>query len=54
MTYTLPDKTEKTVGIRMIYEIIERTIDKHGQYFLVPDIFVTAPLLTVQKCDDIV
>lgn len=38
MTYTLPDKTEKTVGIRTIYEIIERTIDKHGQFFLVPDI----------------
>ncbi len=38
VTYTLPDKTEKTVGIRTIYEIIERTIDKHGQFFLVPDI----------------
>lgn len=38
VTYTLADKTEKTVGIRTIYEIIERTIDKHGQYFLVPDI----------------
>lgn len=38
VTYTLPDKTEKTVGIRTIYEIIERIIDKHGQYFLVPDI----------------
>ena len=37
VTYTLPDKTEKTVGIRTIYEIIERTIDKHGQFFLVPD-----------------
>lgn len=38
VTYTLPDKTEKTVSIRTIYEITERTIDKHGQYFLVPDI----------------
>ena len=38
VTYTLPDKTEKTVGIRTIYEITERTIDKHGQYFIVPDI----------------
>lgn len=38
VTYTLPDRTEKTVGIRTIYEIIERTIDKHGQYFIVPDI----------------
>ena len=38
VTYTLPDKTEKTVGIRTIYEITERTIDKQGQYFIVPDI----------------
>lgn len=38
VTYTLPDKTEKTVGIRTIYEITERTIDKHGQFLLVPDI----------------
>ena len=38
VTYTLPDSSEKTVGIRTIYEIIERTIDKHGQYFIVPDI----------------
>ena len=38
VTYTLPDKTEKTVGIRTIYEIIERTMDKHGQFFMVPDI----------------
>lgn len=38
VTYTLPDKTEKTVGIRTIYEITERTIDKYGQFLLVPDI----------------
>lgn len=38
VTYTLPDKTKKTVGIRTIYEITERTIDKNGQFFLVPDI----------------
>lgn len=38
VTYTLSDKTEKTVGIRTIYEITERTIDKNGQYFIVPDI----------------
>ena len=38
VTYTLPDKTEKTVGIRTIYEITERTIDRNGQIFLVPDL----------------
>ena len=26
------------MGIRTIYEIIERTIDKNGQYFIVPDV----------------
>ena len=38
VTYTLSDNTEKTVGIRTIYEITERTVDKHGQLFIVPDI----------------
>ncbi len=38
VTYSLPDKTEKTVGIRTIYEITERTIDKNGQFLLVSDI----------------
>lgn len=38
VTYTLQDKTEKTVGIRTIYEITERTIDRYGQLLLIPDI----------------
>lgn len=38
VTYTLPDGSDKTVGIRTIYEITERTIDKYGQFFIVPDI----------------
>ena len=38
VTYSLPDNTEKTVGIRTIYEITERTIDKYGQILLIPDI----------------
>lgn len=38
VTYSLPDRTEKTVGIRTIYEITERTIDKYGQFLLVPEI----------------
>jgi hypothetical protein len=38
VTYTLPDTTEKKVGIRTIYEITERTIDKYGQYLFAPDI----------------
>mgnify|MGYP000832870860 FL=1 len=38
VTYSLSDNEEKTVGIRTIYEIMERTIDRYGQYFIVPDI----------------
>lgn len=38
VTYTLADGVEKTVGIRTIYEITERITDKHGQYFMTPDI----------------
>lgn len=38
VAYTLPDGGNKTVGIRTIYEITERTIDKYGQFSVVPDI----------------
>ncbi len=38
VTYTLPDRNDKTVGIRTIYEITERTIDRYGQFFITPDI----------------
>ena len=40
VTYALMDGSEKTVGIRTIYDITERNIDKYGQYFIVPDIEV--------------
>lgn len=38
VTDSLSDHEEKTVGIRTVYEITERTIDRYGQYFIVPDI----------------
>lgn len=38
VTYPLADKAEKTAGVRTIYEITERTIDKYGQTLLIPDI----------------
>ena len=38
VTYSLSDNEEKTVGIRTIYEITERTIDRYGHYFIVPGI----------------
>ena len=41
VTYPLPDNREKTVGIRTVYEITERTIDRHGQYFIVWKAYAT-------------
>ena len=38
VTYRLSDGSEKTVGVPVVYEIAERTIDKHGQFIMVPDI----------------
>ena len=38
ITYQAQDGTTKHATLRMGYEIIERTIDKKGQFLLVPDI----------------
>ncbi len=38
ITYQAQDYTTKHATIRMGYEIIERTIDKKGQFLLIPDI----------------
>ena len=38
VTYTTEDGVEKNVTIRTGYEIIERTIDKYGQFLLPSDI----------------
>jgi len=40
ITYWTEDGATKHATIRMGYEIIERTIDKRGQFLLVPDIEV--------------
>lgn len=40
ITYRTDDGTEKQATIRMGYEITERTIDKKGQYLLIPEIEV--------------
>ena len=37
ITYQAQDGTRKHATIRMGYEIIERTIDKKGQFLLIPD-----------------
>ena len=38
ITYQAQDGTTKHATIRMGYEVIERTIDKKGQFLLIPDI----------------
>lgn len=40
ISYQTDDGTRKKATIRMGYEIIERTIDKNGQFLLIPDIEV--------------
>ena len=40
ITYTGEDGDQHTVTIRIVYEIIERSIDKHGQFLLPHDVEV--------------
>ena len=41
---TVAYKTEsgeaKTIDMRIVYEITERTIDRNGQIFMIPEMFV--------------
>ena len=52
LTYTCPDGERKTVCLRIGYEIVERTIDKHGQVLLVPDIEVNTWWTNLGWTDD--
>ena len=38
VTYTDSEGESKTITMRIVYEVIERTTDKNGQFLLVPDI----------------
>ena len=38
--YTTASDEKKVIGMRIVYEIIERTIDKHGQILMLPDVEV--------------
>lgn len=38
VTYTDAEGNDKEITLRIVYEIIERTIDKHGQFLLIPEI----------------
>ena len=54
VTYTASSGERKTVCLRIGYEIIERTIDKHGQILLVPDIEVNTWWTNLGWSDDAV
>ena len=38
VTYTDSEGESKTITMRIVYEVIERTMDRNGQFLLVPDI----------------
>ena len=43
---------EKSICMRIVYEVIERTIDKHGQFMLIPDIEVNTFWTNIGESDD--
>ena len=52
ITYIDKDGKPKTQCMRMVYEITERTIDKHGQILLLPDIEVNMWWTNLDWTDD--
>ena len=52
VSYTTSNGEQKTVCLRIGYEIIERTIDKYGQTLLVPDIEVNTWWTNLGWTDD--
>lgn len=52
IAYEGNDGIPKSICLRMVYEIIERTIDKHGQVLMLPDIEVNMWWTNVGWTDD--
>lgn len=50
--YVTDDGAVKTVGMRIVYEVIERTINKYGQILLTPDIEVNTWWTNLGWTDD--
>jgi len=50
--YLTDDGETKRIGMRIVYEVIERTIDKHGQILLAPDIEVNTWWTNLGWTDD--
>ena len=52
VSYITESGEEKSVCMRIVYEVIERTIDKHGQFLLIPDIEVNTFWTNLGDSDD--
>lgn len=50
--YTTSDGVAKVICMRIVYEVIERTIDKHGQILMAPDIEVNTWWTNLGWTDD--
>ena len=50
--YVTSSGEKKVIGMRIVYEIIERTIDKHGQILMLPDIEVNTWWTNLGWTDD--
>ena len=52
VSYKISDGEERSICMRIVYEVIERTIDKHGQFLLMPDIEVNTFWTNLGCSDD--
>lgn len=52
VSYKTTGGEEKSICMRIVYEVIERTIDKHGQFLLIPDIEVNTFWTNLGDSDD--
>ena len=52
VSYKTSDGEERNICMRIVYEVIERTIDKHGQFLLMPDIEVNTFWTNLGYSDD--
>lgn len=52
VSYKSSDGEERSICMRIVYEVIERTIDKHGQFLLIPDIEVNTFWTNLGCLDD--
>ena len=52
VSYKTSDGEKRNICMRIVYEVIERTIDKHGQFLLMPDIEVNTFWTNLGCSDD--